>query len=365
MRGYSRVFGGVAALALLVAACSSGGTTTTGGGNKKGAGKLMCFVTDTAGINDKSFNQSGYKGLTDGAKELGYQTKYLQSHTQDDYAPNIQAFIDQKCDLIVTSGFLLGPATAEAAQKNPSQKFGIIDYDYFDTAGNHITYPNVRALTFQTDQNSFLAGYLAAGLTKTGKVGTYGGLNIPTVTIFENGFAAGIRKYNQDNGTHVQLLGWNPEKKEGTFVGGANPFQDTDAGRRIGEDLISEGADIILPVAGGDGLGTSAAAQDAKDVAEFWVDTDGCVTASEFCSLFITSVMKRVDTASKDTAAAVVNGTFQGGVYVGTIENKGLDLAPYHDWDSKIPQALKAKIDELKKGIVDGSISVDPADYPA
>ena len=166
MRGYSRVFGGVAALALLVAACSSGGTTTTGGGNKKGAGKLMCFVTDTAGINDKSFNQTGYKGLTDGAKELGYQTKYLQSHTQDDYAPNIQAFIDQKCDLIVTSGFLLGPATAEAAQKNPSQKFGIIDYDYFDTAGNHITYPNVRALTFQTDQNSFLAGYLAAGLTK-------------------------------------------------------------------------------------------------------------------------------------------------------------------------------------------------------
>src|SRR5947209_10519551 len=238
MRGYSRVFGGLAALALLVAACSSGGTTTTGGGNKKGAGKLMCFVTDTAGINDKSFNQTGYKGLTDGAKELGYQTKYLQSHTQDDYAPNIQAFIDQKCDLIVTSGFLLGPATAEAAQKNPSQKFGIIDYDYFRTAGNHITYPNVRALTFQTDQNSFLAGYLAAGLTKTGKVGTYGGLNIPTVTIFENGFAAGIRKYNQDNGTHVQLLGWNPEKKEGTFVGGANPFQDTDAGRRIGEDLI-------------------------------------------------------------------------------------------------------------------------------
>jgi basic membrane protein A len=367
MRG-SRFVGLAAIMVLLGAACAS--NTTTGGGatgeaKKAGQGQLMCFVTDTAGIDDKSFNQTGYKGLTDGSKELGYQTKFLESKSQNDYAPNVQAFIDQSCNLIVTSGFLLGPATETAAKKYLTQKFAIIDFDYFDEDGNDITYPNVRELTFQTDQNSFLVGYLAAGLTKTGKVGTYGGLNIPTVTIFENGFAAGIRKYNQDNGTTVQLLGWNPETKQGIFNSGANPFQDEDAGRRFGEDLISEGADIILPVAGGTGLGTAAAAQDRANVGLFWVDTDGCVTASQFCSLFITSVMKRVDNASRDSAARVVGGTFKGEKYVGTLANKGLDLAPFHEWDSKIPQPLKDKLNELKQGIIGGSISVDPADYPA
>jgi basic membrane protein A len=248
---------------------------------------------------------------------------------------------------------------------NPDQMFSIIDFDFYDKAGKDISYPNARELTFETDQAAFLAGYLAAGLTKTGKVATFGGANISTVTIFENGFAAGIRKYNQDSGTHVQLLGWDPVKKEGTFAGGANPFQDEDAGRRIGQDLIDEGADIILPVAGGTGLGAAAAAQDAGNVGMFWVDNDGCVIAADFCSLFITSVLKHVDVATADTFESVVNGTFQGGKYVGTLKNDGIGLAPYHDFDSKVPQDLKDKVEQLKQGIIDGSVSVDPADYPA
>ncbi|MFB3738148.1 MAG: BMP family protein [Candidatus Velamenicoccus archaeovorus] len=349
-----------AVFAMLAAACASdnggggGGGGTTSGAAKPGEGMSGCEVTDTGGIDDKSFNATAYKGLTDAQEQLGIEAKYLESQTQQDYQPNIQAFIDQGCDLIITVGFLLGDATEAAAKANPDQSFAIVDFAY------EKTYDNLLGLTFQTDQAAFLAGYLAAGMTQTGKVGTFGGLNIPTVSIFMNGFWAGVQKYNQDNGTDVQVLGWDAKKQNGTFTG---DFENQDNGRRVTEDLIGEGADIILPVAGPVGLGAAAAAQDAGNVNLVWVDTDGCVSASEYCSLFLTSVEKKMDVAVFDSMKAVVDGSFQGGVYSGTLENGGVDIAPYHEFDSKIPADLKSKIDELKQGIIDGSVSADYQDY--
>jgi basic membrane protein A len=354
----ARLVAVLAVFALLAAACASenggGGGGTTSGAAKPGEGKLGCEVTDTGGIDDKSFNATAYKGLTDAQEQLGITPKYLESQTQQDYQPNIQAFIDQKCDLIVTVGFLLGDATEAAAKANPDQKFAIVDFAY------EKTYPNLLGLTFQTDQAAFLAGYLAAGMTQSGKLGTFGGLNIPTVSIFMNGFWAGVQKYNQDNGTSVQVLGWDAKKQNGTFTG---DFENQDNGRRVTEDLIGEGADIILPVAGPVGLGAAAAAQDAGNVNLIWVDTDGCVSASEYCPLFLTSVEKKMDVAVFDSMKAVIDGTFQGGVYSGTLENGGVDIAPYHEFDSKIPADLKSKIDELKQGIIDGTVSADYKDY--
>ncbi len=235
-----------------------------------------------------------------------------------------------------------------------------MDVDFFDSdAGTDVTYDNVKELTFKTDEAAFLAGYLAAGMTETGTVGTFGGINIPPVTIFMNGFAAGILKYNQDNGTDVQLLGWDPAAQDGTFTG---DFENQDNGRNVTQDLIDEGADIILPVAGPVGLGAAAAAQEAG-AKMVWVDTDGCVSAAEYCPLFLTSIMKNMNTAVFDQVSAVVNGDFTGGLYSGTLENGGVDIAPYHEFDGTIPQELKDKIDELKAGIIDGSVSVNPADY--
>jgi basic membrane protein A len=284
----------------------------------------------------------------------------LESQTQDDYLPNIQTFIDQGCDLIITVGFLLGDATLAAAQDNPDQKFAIVDVDFFDfDAGEDITLDNARELTFATDQAAFLAGYLSAGMSESGVIGTFGGINIPTVTIFMNGFAA-VLKYNEDNGTDVQLLGWDPVAQDGTFTG---DFENQDNGRRVTEDFISEGADIILPVAGPVGLGAAAAAQDAGDVSMIWVDTDGCVSAAEYCPLFLTSILKNMDVAVYDSVAAVVDGSFTGGLYSGTLENVGVGIAPYHEFESAVPQELKDAITELQAGIIDGSVSVDPADY--
>jgi basic membrane protein A len=380
MTKWARFLAVLAVLAIVAAACASdddgetgatGATTATGGtatgatsvtgGELPGVGMTGCEVTDTGGIDDKSFNATAYAGLTQAETELGITPSVLESQTQDDYAPNIQTFIDQGCDLIVTVGFLLGDATLAAAQDNPDQKFAIVDVDFFDfDKGEDITLDNVKELTFQTDQAAFLAGYLAAGMTESGKIGTFGGINIPPVTIFMNGLAAGIAKWNQDNNGNVELLGWDAAAQDGTFTG---DFENQDNGRRVTEDFISEGADIILPVAGPVGLGAAAAAQDAGNVKLIWVDTDGCVSAAEYCPLFLTSIMKNMNTAVFEQMAAVVDGSFAGGLYSGTLENGGVGLAAYHEFDSAVPQELKDQIDALMAGVIDGSVSVDPADY--
>jgi basic membrane protein A len=366
----------LAVFAMLVAACASDTGTEGGGGGSPtgglpGEGRRVCFVADVGGVDDKSFNQQIHEGLLQAKSDLGVDYSYVTSKSAADYAPFIQDYINQDCDLIVLAGFNMGPDLVTAAKANPDQKFTIVDYDIFDFSDPNnpkdVTLDNVSELTFQTDQAAFLAGYLAAGMTKTGKLGTYGGVFFPTVTIFMNGFAAGMRAYNQDNSTDVQLLGWNPDTGKGVQVSSdpAVGFYSPAEGRRVGEDLISEGADIVLPVAGGTGLGTMAAAQDAGDVNGIWVDTDGCVSAQEYCSLFLTTIEKHMSVAVEDTVKAVLDGTFKGGLYVGTLENDGVGIADFHEFDSAVPQELKDKLDELKQGIIDGSVSVDPADYPA
>jgi basic membrane protein A len=345
-------------LILVLAACGKKATPGGPSGSPAalpGVGKVVCEVSDSGGFDDKSFNQTAHKGVEEAQADLGITAKFLESNSDADYTPNIQACIQQNADLIVTVGFLLGDATQKAAVANPDRKFAIVDFAYDPPV------PNIQGLTFQTDQAAFLAGYLAAGVSKTGKIGTFGGINISTVTIFMNGLAAGILKYTQDNGTSVQLLGWDPVAQDGTFTG---DFTNKDNGKRVAEDLISEGADIILPVAGPVGLGAAAAAQDAGNVSLIWVDVDGCVSASEFCSLFLTTIEKHIDVAVHDSIKAVIDGTFKGGTnYSGTLANSGVGIAPFHDLDSQVPAALKSKLDELKQGIIDGSISVDPKDY--
>ena len=165
-----------------------------------------CQVTDTGGIDDKSFNATAWKGIEDSIAQLGVEGKYLESQQQTDYEKNINAFIEEGCDIIVTVGFLLGDATQAAAEKNPDQKFSIVDYAYDPTI------PNVLGQVFNTNEAAFLAGYVAAGVSKTGAVGTFGGIQIPPVTVFMDGFYLGVKAYNEKHGTDVKVLGWDPFK---------------------------------------------------------------------------------------------------------------------------------------------------------
>ena len=328
-------------------------------GTTEAADYSACEVTDTGGVDDRSFNQTAFAGLEQAADEFGIETKVLESTSPSDFEPNINAFIDQGCNVIVTVGFLLGDATAAAAEANPDQNFAIVDFDFFDAdAGEDVTYDNVRELTFATDQAAFLAGYVAAAMTETGTVGTYGGLNIPTVTIFMDGYLAGVNYYNQENGTDVSVLGWDGE--EGQFTG---DFEDQTKGRNITESMLQNGADIIMPVAGPVGQGTGAALQAAGTGKMIWVDTDGFESVAQFSDLILTSVEKKMDQAVYDTIAADVDGAFEGGLYVGTLENEGVGIAPFHEFEDDVPQEVKDALDEIRAGIMDGSISVDPADY--
>ena len=305
------------------------------------------MVTDVGGIDDKSFNATSWQGMELAKQELGVDVAYLESQQQADYAANITQFIDQGYDMIITVGFLLGDDTAKFAKANPNVKFAIVDFAYDPPI------PNVLGLTFATDEAAFLAGYLAAGMTKTGKVGTFGGIKIPPVTIFMVGFEYGVNYYNQKHGTNVQVLGWSTAKDDGLFVGN---FESTDDGRRAGEELIAEGADIIMPVAGPVGLGTAAAVRDNPGTMLIGVDTDWCISAAEYCPVVLTSVMKNMHIAVRDAIKMAKEGTFQGGVYVGTLANGGVGIAPFHEFDDDVPASLKAELEEVAKGIKDGTI---------
>jgi basic membrane protein A len=309
-----------------------------------------CMVSDSGGFDDKSFNQTSYKGLTDAKDTLGVTTAEIESQSDSDYPDNIAALLNQDCKTIVTVGFKLGEATMAAAKKNKDVDFAIVDFAYEKAP------QNLRGLTFDTAQSSFLAGYLAAGMSQSGTVGTFGGLNIPTVTIFMEGYAEGVAHHNEVNGTDVQVLGWDPEAKDGVFT---NDFENKTTGQNTAQSLIAQGADVIFPVAGPAGLGGLQAARDSGgSVNAIWVDTDGCVSAPEYCSVIMTSVEKGMDVAVADAVTDSVNGEFDSEVYVGTLENGGTDLAAFHEFDEKIPQELKDQVDQLRQDIIDGTVKV-------
>lgn len=308
----------------------------------------VCEVTDTGGIDDTSFNATAWKGVTDAMETLGVEGKYLESQEVADYEKNLNAFIEEKCDLIIPVGFFLSDATAAAAAANPDQKFSIVDQAYDPII------PNVQSQVFQTDQAAFLAGYLAAGMTKTGKVATFGGFPIPTVTIFMDGFARGVAYYNEKNGTAVEVLGWdinNPDA--GTF---SSSFDDQTKGKELGISFMDEGADIIMPVAGPVGRGTAAAVKErGAGYYIIGVDSDWTLTNPDFADVTLTSVMKLMDATVLASVQSVVDGTFKGGNVVGTLANNGVGLGTINP---AVPEALRAETEALIPLIVDGTIQL-------
>ena len=313
---------------------------------------LACMVTDTGGIDDRSFNASSWQGVKE-AESATITGKYLQSTVEGDYIPNINAFIAEKCGIIVTVGFLMGDDTQTAAKKNPNQKFAIVDYTYSPAI------KNIDALVFDTVQDGFLGGYLAAGMSKTHVVATFGGIKLPTVTIYMDGFWDGVQYYNKMNPKlpATKVLGWNETTQNGSFTG---DFTNQANGEHLTSTFIAEDADVIFPVAGNVGLGAAKAVQDADNsggaVNMEWVDTDGCISAPQYCKYFITSVTKGIQAAVKNAIVTTAAGKFVGGNYIGTLKNGGVTLSPFHDFASKVPAALQHELAAVKAGIEDGKI---------
>jgi basic membrane protein A and related proteins len=306
-----------------------------------------CMITDVSGLNDNSFNAAAWTGLQAARDAPGAHVaiREVESASAADYAPNLTSATSQGCSVIVAVGPLLADAVSRVAAAHPSQQFVLVD-----GAAN---LPNVHSVQFDTVQAAFLAGFLAAGYSKTGIVATYGGLKIPPVTIFMDGFVQGVGQYNKTSQARVQVLGWNRSTQAGTFT---NTFASPDVGRKISDQLRTAGADVIMPVAGGAGIGTVQDAASGKFTA-IWVDVDGCV-ATAYCSGLLTSVQKNIGTAVHDTIVRLAGSPGMTGGYIGTLANGGVSLAPYHGFESKIPASLKAQVDSLKADISAGRLRV-------
>jgi basic membrane protein A len=349
------------ASALALAACGSAPEEASSGSDGGGAASSdfkACMVSDSGGFDDKSFNESGYDGLKTAEKDLGIQTDTAESTDPSQFTTNIDNLVSQDCNLIFTVGFLLAPATGTAGEANEDVEFAIIDSTAQDEDGKAIEVDNVKPLSFDTAQAAYLAGYVAAGTTETGTVATYGGIQIPTVTIFMDGFADGVDKYNEVHDEDVKLLGWDKDSQKGSFVGN---FEDQSKGKALSDNFYSQGADIVMPVAGPVGSGTLASAKEGDDRYVVWVDSDGyeSVTDEDAKPLILTSVQKGIGASVEDVTKTASSGSFDNEPYVGTLENGGVDLAPYHDLDSKVSDDLKKEVDGLKQDIIDGTITVE------
>ena len=338
---------GAGALALGLVACG-------GGGSGKDAFKA-CMVADTGGLKDRSFNAEALAGMQQAAKAgSGIDVHSVTSDSPGQYAPKIAAYVRSGCDLIVTVGFSMGPATLASAKKNPDQHYTIVDYNS--------TPPQIKGLEFNTAQGAFLGGYFAAGMTKTGKVATYGGLDYPSVTIYMDGFWQGVQYYNSQHNDQVRVLGWSQDTQTGVF---AKSFTNAAEGRKIAARFQDQGADIIFPVAGGTGLGSlqQAKASNGK-LNVIWVDNDGFYSNPGYGSVIMTSVVKGIASAVSTVVTEAAEGNFDATPYIGTLANHGTDLAPFHDFSSTVPNSLASELDTVRQGIISDSIKVTSPHQP-
>jgi len=313
-----------------------------------------CMVSDTGGIDDHAFNENAWKGMTDAHDKLGVEVKFLESTTSADYEKNINQFLSEGCDMIVTVGFLLGDATQAAAVANPDTRFAIVDFAY-DPA-----IPNVEGLVYTTAEGAMLAGYASASWSKTHVMGTFGGINIGgPVTDFMDGFVAGAHYYDKQKGTSTTVLGWDPVTKEGSFTG---DFASIDNGKTLSLGFLDENADVMMGVGGPIGQGVFAAIEERNAAAVgLGVDVDWYLSVPQYKSLILTSVLKKIDVSVEAAVERGVNGDTPEPVFVSTLANGGVGYAPFHDYDSQITADTKTELDTLQQAIIDGSVK--PADY--
>ncbi|MHB8890933.1 MAG: BMP family lipoprotein [Candidatus Limnocylindrales bacterium] len=374
MRTSTRLVALVGAASFIVAACG-GGTATTAPATAAPATPApteaattapteaptaapvafkACMVSDVGGIDDNSFNENAWKGMEDAKAKLGIEVKFLESRAATDYAKNINQFVSEKCDMIVTVGFLLGDDTKAAAEANPNIRFAIVDFAY-DPA-----IPNVEGLVYTTNEAAMLVGYVSAGMSKSKIMGTFGGINIGGgVTDFMDGFVAGANYWTKETGTDVTVLGWDAVKKEGSFTG---DFESLDNAKALTVPMLQEGADVILPVGGPIGGGAYTALQESSALDYgIGVDVDWVQSAPQYKDVLLTSVLKKIDVSVTGAVERAVKGEAAQPVFVSTLANGGVDMGPFNEFESKVPQELKDGAAALKAAIISGEVKV--ADY--
>ena len=304
-----------------------------------------CAVSDEGSWNDKSFNESVYDALVQAKDEIGVEIADAESNSAEDFGPNLQAMVDAACDVTFAVGFNLVAAVNETAAANPEMNFVTIDGW---SEGN----ANLKPVGYAMEQSSYLAGYAAAAHSTSKVIGTYGGMQIDAVTAFMDGFYYGAKAYEAETGTAITVLGWDPVAKTGDFMGDFAP--NSGVSKTIAATQIEAGADVIFPV-GGDQFGavSEALSEAGSNGVMIGVDKNIAVTSPEYADIVLTSVEKRMTAATFNIIKDLAGGAaFNGDYYIGTLENDGTGLSD----STLISDELWTKLNELKAGIIDGSI---------
>lgn len=304
--------------------CGSNTESTNNGSDKV----TVAMVSDVAGINDQSYNQSAWEGLERAKKELGIEIKYLESKQDSDYATNVETLADEEVDLIIGVGSKLSDTIKEAAKNYPDQKFAIIDETYDEIPSN------VKSVLFESEQASYLVGLIAGKMSETKNVGFIGGLDIPVINTFKYGYMAGVKAADANCEIQAQY---------------ANSFNDQAKGKAITNQMISKGADVVFTAAGDVGTGSMEAIKEANKYG-IGVDRDQSDLAPQN---ILTSAIKRVDVGMYETVKELVEGKFQGGTSTTYgLEQNGIGIAD--TTSNLVPQDVldfvNEKIEELKAG---------------
>jgi basic membrane protein A len=338
-----RVMTALAAAGILLTAC--GGTSSPGASPSKTI--KVGLVTDIGGLNDKSFNHLAYVGLQKAKSDFGIQGDVTESHSGDDYVPNLTNYASKNYDLVIGVGFLMQQAIGTVSGQFPNVHFAIIDGAGTDANGTDLKHSNVESLFIKEQDAGALVGVISGVLEKDGatpkkshKIGAVGGVSIPPV----NHYIAGYKWAAKMEDPSVKV-----------FVGYSNNFTDPAKCSGVANSQISQGADVLFQVAGGCGLGVLQAAGQAK-VYSIGVDAD----QKDADSSVIASALKRVDVATYDAIKGVKDGSFQGGALTFSLQNDGVG---YQADNLQLPSDVMTALQDMTSKIKSGALT-PPADIP-
>lgn len=342
---------GISALALALAGCAdpppaqhppatSAAATSTGG-------YKACLLTGEEDPTVGSPAAQAIAGLARAANELGIQTERGLASETDEQAGAIQGLIDAHCNLVVGLGRNVSDAFVAAAKANPGIQFAVMDANPTELP------PNLRPVLFRTHESGFLAGYLAAAHSKTGKVGAFGARAEPGVIIYLDGFVQGVSHYNEAKQASVEAIGWSIADQRGTFVhSDKDPFNDPEAGRAATKQLTDQGADVVLAVAAESGVGALEVAAESAGTRIIWTGEDGCAVHEDHCGQILTSVVKDHQAALLELIKSESADRNVSGVFAASLRNGGTHLTGGED---------EPEIGQLAQGIVEGRIKVTSA----
>lgn len=342
-------------LALTLGACADppakGGAVAAEPALQVGAPSyLACLVTDDAPITEGGPTQQAITGLQRAQREIGVEIKHVAA-AANDYPAVLQTMVDDQCRIVIGLGSAVADSVEAASKINPEVNFALVD------ATPNSAPANLRPVHFSAHESSFLAGYLAAARSGTGKVGVFGSLNMPAATIYMDGFVQGVARFNQDKSAQVQVLGWDVTTQDGTFVRSAStPWNDPDAGRAAASSLTEQGADVVFAVANGSGVGALQLAEQSATVKVIWSDTNGCLTEPNHCGQLLGSVVKDRAAAVFEVIKADQAGQSAAGIFVAGLRNGGTALVEARP--GEFGPETTAELDRLTQEIIDGRITV-------